>query len=105
MNKLPGVPDDLQPKRINDTTIEFLGINFVTTPAPAPAPTVAKPAKLAKVKLIGEDGNAFMLLGLCKRAGQKAGYTAEQLAAFQKEATSGDYDNLLRTCMDWFEVS
>lgn len=65
---------------------------------------VVKPTKLAKVKLTGVDGNAFMLLGVCKNAGRKAGYTKEQLDAFQKEAMSGNYDHLLATCCDWFEV-
>lgn len=69
------------------------------------ADTVAKPAKLAKVKLVGTDGNAFALLGRCKEAGRKAKYTPEQLSAFQKEAMSGNYDHLLATCCDWFEVS
>ncbi len=35
-----------------------------------------------RLKLIGENGNAFM-----------------------DEATNGDYNNLLRTCMDHFDVS
>lgn len=65
---------------------------------------VAKPEKLAKVKLTGTDGNAFALLGRCKEAGRKAGYTSEQLKAFMKEAMAGDYDHLLATCCDWFEV-
>ena len=66
--------------------------------------TVSKPEKLAKVKLTGKDGNAFNLLGLCRAAGKKAGYTPEQLTAFTNEAMSGDYDNLLATCCQWFEV-
>lgn len=66
--------------------------------------TVAKPTKLAKVKLTGIDGNAFSILGACKTAGRKAGYTQEQLEAWQKEAMSGNYDHLLATCCDWFEV-
>ena len=65
---------------------------------------VAKPENLAKVKLTGKDGNAFNLLGLCRIAGKKAGYTSEQLKAFSDEATSGNYDHLLQTCMKWFEV-
>jgi hypothetical protein len=67
-------------------------------------PSVQKPAKLAKVKLIGNDGNAFAILAACLSAGRKAGYSPEQLSAFQKQATSGNYDNLLATCCDWFEV-
>jgi nucleoside diphosphate kinase len=58
-----------------------------------------------KVKLVGENGNAFMVLGLCVRAAKKAGLTKEQIDEFQKEATSGDYDHLLCTCTKWFDVS
>ena len=66
---------------------------------------VAKPAKLAKVKLVGNDGNAFAIMGACKRAGQRAGYTNEQIQAYLKEAMSGDYDHLLRTVMRWVRTS
>ena len=52
------------------------------------------------VKLIGEDGNAFAILGKVSRSLRKNGHgdLAEQ---FMKEATSGDYNNLLRTCMKY----
>ena len=62
------------------------------------------PEKLAKVKLVGTDGNAFALLAKCRVAGRKAGYTTEQVEAFTKEATAGDYDHLLQICCTWFEV-
>ena len=62
-----------------------------------------KPKKLAKVRLVGEDGNAFAILGRCVRAGRRAGYTEKQLEEFRTEATSGDYDHLLATCMEWFD--
>jgi len=65
---------------------------------------VAPPTKLAKVKLIGNDGNAFAIMGACMRAGRNAGYTKEQLAQYQKESMSGDYDHLLGTAMKWFDV-
>lgn len=56
------------------------------------------------VRLIGEDGNAFNILGRCRHAGKEAGWTGDQWEAFQREATSGDYDHLLATVMDYFEV-
>ena len=65
---------------------------------------VAKPAKLAKVKLTGVDGNAFMLLGVCRKAARNAKYSNEQIEAFLAEAMAGDYDHLLVTCCEWFEV-
>ena len=56
------------------------------------------------VKLVGENGNAFNILGICLRAMRRAGLSQEERDAFQKEATSGNYDHLLATCMEWFEV-
>lgn len=55
-----------------------------------------------KVKLIGEDGNAFAILGRCTKAARRAGVSKEDLNAFLKEAMSGDYNHLLMTCMEWF---
>jgi len=56
------------------------------------------------IRLIGEDGNAFAILGLANRAMRKAGLPADERAAFQAEATKGDYDHLLATVMNWFTV-
>lgn len=56
-----------------------------------------------ELKLTGQDGNAFMIFGLAKRALKKAGKD-NLYVDFQKEATSGDYDHLLQTCMKWFDV-
>ena len=55
-----------------------------------------------RVQLVGQDGNAFFILGRCKGAAKKAGLPQEQVDAFMKEATAGDYDHLLATCMRWF---
>lgn len=56
-----------------------------------------------KVKLIGEDGNAFAILARCHRAAKEVGWTEAQWTVFRKEATSSDYDNLLCTVMDYFD--
>ncbi len=56
------------------------------------------------VKLTGEDGNAFNILGICLRAMRRAGLSQKERDAFQAEATSGNYTHLLATCMEWFEV-
>ena len=55
------------------------------------------------VPLVGEDGNAHAILGRILNALRKAGYSQEARDAFLAEATSGDYDHLLRTAMDWVE--
>lgn len=57
-----------------------------------------------RVRLVGEDGNAFAILGRTKRALQQAGANADEVAAFLREATAGDYDHLLATVLRWVEA-
>jgi len=57
-----------------------------------------------EVCLVGEDGNAFMVLGLCLKAARAAGWTPEELDDFHHEATQGSYDHLLQTALKYFEV-
>ena len=58
------------------------------------------------VRLSGyEKGDTFAVLGACFKAARRAGLTAEQRAEFQAEATVGDYDHLLQTCMKYFDVT
>lgn len=57
-----------------------------------------------KVQLVGEDGNAFAILGRVTGAMRRAGLAETERNAFTKEATSGDYDNLLRTVLAWVSV-
>ena len=54
-----------------------------------------------QVDLIGEDGNAFAILGRVSRAMRRAGVSKAERDAFMKEATSGDYNHLLATVMRW----
>ncbi len=56
------------------------------------------------VKLTSENGNAFNILGICLRAMRRAGLNQKERDAFQAEAISSNYDHLLATCMEWFEV-
>lgn len=58
-----------------------------------------------KVRLVGEDGNAFAILGRVRRAMQRANVSHEDQEKFMEEATSGDYNSLLRTCMSWVSVN
>lgn len=55
------------------------------------------------VKLIGESGNAFSVLGRVTKALKRAGMKTES-DAFLKEATEGDYNHLLRTAMKYVDV-
>ncbi len=57
-----------------------------------------------KVKLIGEDGNAFYILGKVRATLQQNGYDKDFIETFTKKATSGDYTHLLATVMDYVEV-
>ena len=57
-----------------------------------------------KVQLTGEDGNAYFILAKVKRALRRAGVGKEECDKFREEATSGDYDNLLATCMKWVDA-
>lgn len=56
------------------------------------------------VKLSDEDGNAFSILARVLRALRQADVSEEDRMAFQKEATSSDYDHLLQTCIKYVEV-
>lgn len=53
------------------------------------------------VELVGHDGNAFAIIGRVQRALRAAGI---EPAPFMEEAMAGDYDHLLRTCMEWVTV-
>ena len=57
------------------------------------------------VTLVGEDGNAFAILGAVSRALKKADVPKPEINQFMDEAESGDYDHLLQTCMKWVDVS
>ena len=56
------------------------------------------------VKLTGKDGNAFAVLGAVRGALVKAKVPVEEIAKFISEATAGDYDDLVQTCMSWVNV-
>jgi len=56
-----------------------------------------------KLKLVGEDGNAFAILARAKKALRGAG-REDEIQDFVHEATSGDYRHLLSVVMEWFEV-
>ena len=57
-----------------------------------------------KVKLVGEDGNAFYILGKVCAALRRNGESKEFIDAFLEKAKSGDYYHLLATVMEVVEV-
>lgn len=56
-----------------------------------------------KVELIGQDGNAFAIMGAVTKALRRGGHE-DLIDAYRKEAMSGDYDNLLAVTMEYVEV-
>jgi hypothetical protein len=56
------------------------------------------------VTLVGQDANAFSILGKVRAALKRAGLSSEEVEAFTIEACSGDYDHLLATVMRWVDV-
>ena len=56
------------------------------------------------VQLTGTDGNAFAVMGAVVKALRAAKITKEERDTFMQEATKGDYNELLATCMRWVVV-
>ena len=56
-----------------------------------------------EVKLTGEDGNAFNILGKVTQALKEGGYS-DLIEKYEERATSGDYNNLLRITMDYVNI-
>lgn len=65
---------------------------------------IGKPITDVTVKLIGEDGNAFNILGKVKNALKQAGYDKAFIDEYLEQATSGNYDHLLQTTMTYVNV-
>ena len=62
------------------------------------------PEEKPEVQLTGEDGNAFAILGRVRTALKRAGADQEYVEKYMNEATTSDYDHLLRTTMTYVEV-
>lgn len=80
-----------------------------TVSAPIEEPSKEEPAQEPEkqrptVKLAGQDGNAFAVLGKVAKALKDTGYSAAEIEDFRTDATSGDYDHLLQTAMKWVDV-
>ena len=56
------------------------------------------------VKLVGEDGNAFSIMGRVKKALIQAGADKAYVDKYLSEATAGDYDHLLVVSMEYVDV-
>jgi hypothetical protein len=56
-------------------------------------------------KLVGEDGNAFYIMGRVVRALKSVKVPKEVIDKYMEKSMSGDYDNLLRVAMEYIEES
>ena len=51
--------------------------------------------------LVGQNGNAFNLMGYTANAMKDSGFTKDEIDKMYEEAKSGDYNNLLCVCSDY----
>ena len=56
------------------------------------------------VQLSGEDGNAFFIIGRCRKALRRVGATDAVIEKFTAEVQSGDYDQVIQTAMKYCHV-
>ena len=54
--------------------------------------------------LSGEDGNAFVILGVVSKALKLQGHPPEVRDAVIKRLTTGDYDSLLRKARQYVDI-
>ena len=57
--------------------------------------------KKIELELVGLDGNAFSLLGAFSRQAKKEDWTQEEIKQVIAEASSGDYNHLLQTLIQY----
>ncbi len=57
-----------------------------------------------ELKLVGEDGNAFSILGRATGVARRAGWDETKIKSVMDEAMSSDYDHLLQVMMKNFET-
>lgn len=56
------------------------------------------------VQLAEQDGNAMAIIARVIGAMRRAHVSENELSEFADEAMSGNYDNVLQTCMRWVHV-
>lgn len=56
-----------------------------------------------KCQLIGTNGNAFALIGKVRNALHRGG-RSDLIEDFTREAMSGDYENVIATCLKYVDV-
>lgn len=59
---------------------------------------------MSRFSLVGVDGNAFSVMGYTAKALKRSGHS-NLVDQMHKEATSGDYDNLLMVCQKYIDIA
>lgn len=57
-----------------------------------------------KYDLVGVDGNAYAIMGFTARALKNEGLR-DKVDEMMSRAMSGDYDNLIRVCMEYVDMA
>ena len=57
-----------------------------------------------KVNLSDCSGNAFMIVGKVGREMRNSGVHNDAIEYFIQDASKGDFDDLLQTCMQWVNI-
>ena len=60
--------------------------------------------KKPSVKLAGEDGNAFAIMGRVRAAMREVGWTKAEIAEATDDMMAGDYNDLLYAAHEYCEV-
>ena len=60
--------------------------------------------EMSRFSLIGVDGNAFSVMGYTAKALKRSGHS-DLVNQMHKEATFGDYDNLLMVCQKYIDIA
>ena len=59
---------------------------------------------MSKYSLVGQDGNAYALMGYTSKALRDEGLR-ELVPEMQNKAMSGDYNNLICVCVDYLDIA
>ena len=62
------------------------------------------PNETPTVKLVGEDGNAYAIMGKVSKALRVAGADKEYIDEYLDKSMSGDYDHLLGVAMEYADI-
>lgn len=76
----------------------------VVTPAAASVAQSGPRYPNVEIDLVGQDGNAYGLIAMTRRALDRAGVERGEIECFTEEAKSGDYDNVLATISRWVKT-